>query len=108
MEDTTDTATPSAPEGGRGWSVEVLEEHRFLVHGAAAGDGVDVEVTLDPDSVRELGVDGMPDEHIVDATVGYLLEHQRIDELPAEIELEVVLAAYPDFADRLRDQLSGR
>ncbi|GAA1135331.1 hypothetical protein [Ornithinicoccus hortensis] len=100
MEDMTEPAA-------RGWSVEELDEGRYLVHGTAAGDRVDVEVTLDPGSVEEFGLDGVPGERIVDATIGYLLEHQRLDELPAEVELSVVAAAYPDFADRLREELSA-
>ncbi|NLG21902.1 MAG: hypothetical protein GX555_10815 [Actinomycetales bacterium] len=91
----------------RDWTVEDLGTHTFLVHGTEHGDRVDVEVGLDPSFIDGLGLSGVPDEHIVDATVAYLLEHQRLDELPAEVDLEVVAAAYDDFADRLRTGLQA-
>ena len=90
----------------RNWTIEALGSHDFLVHGTEHGDPVDVRVILHTDALEDLGLTDVSDEQIVDGTVAFLLEHQRLDDLPAEVELEVVAAAYDNFADWLRARLA--
>lgn len=89
------------------WTVEDLGSHTFMVRGTEHGDQVEVQVSVGPDAVDDLGLTGSTDEQIVDATINYLLGHQRLDELPAEVDLEVVAAAYDDFADAARARLAS-
>lgn len=42
-----------------------------------------------------------PDESTARATIRYLLERQGAEDLPQLVDLEEVLAAYPDAADRI-------
>lgn len=44
---------------------------------------------------------------MVRATVAFLLQRQRLDELPPQADLEDVAAAYPDFEDALRAALDA-
>ncbi len=42
-----------------------------------------------------------PDEGTVRATMRYLMEHQRVEDLPQLVYIEEVLAAYPDATERI-------
>ncbi len=89
------------------WTIEALGPDTYLVHGTEHGDQVDVQVLVDADIVEQAGLTNVPQERIVQATMTFLVEHQRLDELPAEVELLTVAAAYENFVTQLRSRLAG-
>lgn len=88
-------------------TVEPLGGHAYLVSGQQDGTAVEVRVVVDPAFLATLEVDGGEEARAVEATVGYLLGHQRLDELPPQLYLEDVAAAYADFAEHLQGRLSS-
>lgn len=59
-------------------------------------------ITLRLDDLAEL-TDGAlaPDETTARAVVRVLLEHQGVEDLPPLVDIEEVLAAYPEAAERI-------
>ena len=88
-----------------GTGVEQVGEHTYLVSGRQDGEPVEVRVVVDPATAEQLGVGGLDDGDVVRATLSYLLEHQQLDELPAQLDLVDVDAAYEGFAESLRTRL---
>lgn len=85
-----------------GFEVEEFRDHYYLVRGEVDGDAVETRFLADPGALDALGVGGRPAVDVVRATVDFLLQRQRLDELPPQVDLEDVAAAYPDFEEALR------
>lgn len=88
-------------------TVVAVEEHTYLVRGRQDDEPVEVRVVVDPLVVERLGAGPGDDEAVVAATITFLLEHQRLDELPPQLDLEDVDAAYDGFAEHLRTHLAA-
>ncbi len=85
--------------------IEALGEHRYLVTISEGEDTVEILVLANPSVVARLGSEG--DElRVVRSTADYLIARQRADDLPAELDLDDVAAAYEDFEDHLRSDLA--
>jgi hypothetical protein len=54
--------------------------------------------------VRRIAVD-VDETRIIEATVAYLVQRQRADDLPANLDLDDVAAAYDDYVDDIQMQL---
>lgn len=89
------------------FEVESGEDHYYFVRGEQDGDPVEIRVLIDPEVVASMGLPSAPDEDLVRATVSFLLEHQRIDELPPQLSLADVAAAYEGFSEQLKTRLSA-
>ena len=83
--------------------IEFLGEHDYLVRIAIGGDVVTIRTYADPDVVSRIGGD---ERRVVAATIAYLTARQRADDLPADLDLQDVAAAYDDYLDRLCADLS--
>ena len=90
-----------------GFEVEEFRDHYYLVRGEVDGDAVETRFLADPAALDALGVGSSPAANVVRATVAFLLQRQRLDELPPQADLEDVAAAYPDFEDALRAALDA-
>lgn len=90
-----------------GFEVEEFRDHYYLVRGEVDGDAVETRFLVDPAALDALGVGSSPAADVVRATVAFLLQRQRLDELPPQVDLEDVAAAYPDFEDALRAALDA-
>ena len=88
-------------------SVEPFGEHYFLVRGEESGDAVATRFYVDPGFMERLEVPGATEAEVVRASMSYLLDHQRIDELPPQLDLDDVAAAYDGFEDHLRATLTS-
>jgi hypothetical protein len=88
-------------------SVEPFGEHYFIVRGEESGDTVETRFYVDPGFMERLGVPGAAEEEVVRAAMSYLLQHQRLDELPPQLDLDDVAAAYDGFEGHLRDRLAA-
>ena len=87
---------------------EPLGAGYFLVRGDEGGEPVTLRVHVDPGFLASLGIGHEDGLAVVDVTLAYLLGHQRLDELPPEVDLEEVIAAYDTFEPLLREHLRAR
>lgn len=87
--------------------VEALGAHRYLVRALAGEDMVEVEVHANPAVVARITGEPTDEARVVEATAAYLIARQRADDLPQELDLEDVIAAYDGFEEELRRDLAG-
>jgi len=90
---------------GHGPGIDVLGDHRYLVRAWQDDEVVEVLLVATPDVVARIAGEATAESAVVDASVAWLLERQRVDELPAEVDLDDVAAAYADFETDLRRRL---
>lgn len=86
-------------------SIEAVDDYIYLVQARVDDQDVSVRVRVDPAFSEQLDVAQADDFGIFAETMNYLLGKQRLDELPAQLDLEDVAAAYEDFEESLRQQL---
>lgn len=87
------------------FEVEFLRDGLYLVRGEVDGDPAEVQFRIEEDELERLGLPHSSGADVVAATASYLLEHQRLDELPDQVQIEDVSQAYADFAAHLRTVL---
>ena len=76
---------------------EPMDDQRYLVSATSDNDDVQIVVEITPE-VRKWGHRrGYDEQSVVEAAIAYLIARQRVDELPAQLFLEDVDAAYDDF-----------
>jgi hypothetical protein len=86
-------------------TLEPLGDHDYLVRFRGYGeDTVVVRIHADPDVVGQIADD---ERRVVEATADYLIARQSPDDLPEEVDLDAVAAAYDSFVDDLRGQLTS-
>ena len=83
------------------FQIEAQGESEFVVR--LRGDGEETEswVRLSPGLREELGLE-VDDEELVRRTVRFLLGHQDAADFPDIVEIEDVVAGYPDYLDAVR------
>ena len=83
------------------FQIEAQGESEYLVR--LRGDGEETEswFRLSPGLREELGLE-VDDEELVRRTVRFLLEHQDAADFPDIVEIEDVVAGYPDYLDTVR------
>lgn len=85
--------------------VESLGDHHYLVRARQGEDTVELQVRATPAVIARLTGDETDETRIIEATVAYLIARQRADDLPPQLDLDDVAAAYDGFEDALREQL---
>jgi hypothetical protein len=83
-------------------ALEALGDHDYLVRLAQDEDTVIVRVHADPAVVAQIGED---EQRVVEATAVYLIARQSADDLPEQIDLDAVAAAYDCYVEDLQHQL---
>ena len=85
------------------FQIEAQGESEYVVR--LRGDGEETETEswfrLSPGLREELGLE-VDDEELVRRTVRFLLGHQDAADFPDIVEIEDVVAAYPDYLDTVR------
>lgn len=94
------TMTPGQPH------IEPLGGHHYLVRVREGEDTVEIRMHASPAVVRRIAVDHTDETRIIDATVAYLIQRQRADDLPGSLDLDDVAAAYDGYIDDIHTQLS--
>ena len=87
--------------------VEAVGEHDYLVRVRQGDDIVEIRVHATPSVIVGLIGDETDETRIVEATVASLFARQRADDLPPQLDLDDVVAAYEGFEDDLRRQFAG-
>ena len=85
------------------FEVEAVGDHEYLVRVHGADEDAEAWVRVTPEVLDGLGIDEVDETTVVHRTVAFLLRHQGAADFPALVELEDVLASYPDY----RSALSG-
>lgn len=85
--------------------IEALAEHRCLVRTRQGDGAVEILVRASPDVTARLIDDPADEVRIVEATVAFLVARQRVDDLPPQLDVDDIAAAYEDFEDELRRRL---
>jgi hypothetical protein len=83
--------------------IEALGDHDYLVRFAQDEDAVVVRVHADPAVVAQIAED---EQRVVEATAAYLIARQSPDDLPEEVDLDAVAAAYAGYVEDLHRQLT--
>jgi hypothetical protein len=85
--------------------VEPLGEHDYLIRVREGEATVEIRLHASPAVVRRIAVD-VDETRIVEATVAYLVQRQRADDLPVNLDLDDVTAAYDGYIDDIHLQLN--
>lgn len=88
-------------------SIESAGDNYYLITGQQDEESVEVRCFVDPGLAEEVGAPEASGEQIVEATLAFLLEHQRLDDLPTHLDVADVAAAYGDYLEHLRATLAG-
>jgi hypothetical protein len=84
-------------------TLEALGDHDYLVRFQQDEDTVVVRMYADPAVVVQIAAD---EQRVVEATAAYLIARQRADDLPEQVDLAAVAAAYEGYVDDLHRQLT--
>lgn len=86
--------------------VETLGGHRYLVRARQGEDTIEIQVHASPSVIARLATDHTDEIRIIEATAAYLIARQRADDLPPQLDLDDVAAAYEEFEDDLRQRFA--
>ncbi|MDT5075978.1 MAG: hypothetical protein QOJ80_615 [Mycobacterium sp.] len=84
-------------------TLEALGDHDYLVRFQQGEDSVVVRMYADPAVVVQIADD---EQRVVEATAAYLIARQSADDLPEQVDLDAVAAAYAGYVDDLHRQLT--
>ncbi|MGH9124214.1 MAG: hypothetical protein ACRDZ8_05735 [Acidimicrobiales bacterium] len=84
--------------------VTATGSHSFEVRVVGAPRPYRVQVP--PPFVAELGLPGVDDAQLVEASFAFLLEHEPAGSILPEFELPVISSYFPDYRDEMRRRLS--
>ncbi|WP_319447409.1 MULTISPECIES: hypothetical protein [unclassified Mycobacterium] len=84
-------------------TLEALGDHDYLVRFQQGEDSVVVRMYADPAVVVQIAAD---EQRVVEATAAYLIARQSADDLPEQVDLDAVAAAYEGYVDDLHRQLT--
>ncbi len=84
-------------------ALEALGDHDYLVRIQQGDDTVVLRMHADPAVVERIADE---EPRVVEATAAYLIARQSADELPEQVDLDDVAAAYDGFVEDLQRQLT--
>ena len=83
------------------FQIEAQGESEYVVRLRGNGEEIESWFRLSPGLREELGLE-VDDEELVRRTVRFLLDHQDAADFPDIVEIEDVVAGYPDYLDAVR------
>lgn len=93
---------------GSPFEIDAVDEHLYLARVRDSDDEFTFQLRLTDDIVDDLGGDVTNEDQVVTAIVAYLLSRQAAFDLPDQIEVQDVPAAYPDFIEIVRRDVLTR
>jgi hypothetical protein len=84
-------------------ALEALGDHDYLVRFQQEEETVVVHMHADPAVVAQIAGE---EQRVVEATAAYLIARQSADDLPEQVDLDTVAAAYDDYVADLHRQLT--
>lgn len=85
--------------------IEALDDHDYLVRVPLGEDFVTIRIRATPEVVALIAGPDADETRVVTATVAYLTARQSPDDLPGQLDLDDIVAAYGGFIDDMRDRL---
>jgi hypothetical protein len=85
-----------------GVEIEAQGDHEYVVRLHTHGDVVESWFRLTPGVLEEVTAGQADEEGTVRRTVEFLLERQDVEDFPSLVELEDVIASYPDYLAAIR------
>jgi hypothetical protein len=85
--------------------IETVTPHDYLIHVDESDETVSIRLHLTED-VTGLFPSATDNTRIAEATIMFLLDHQRAYHLPADVDLDDIVAAYDDFIEAVSARLS--
>ena len=83
------------------FQIEAQGESEYVMRLRGNGEEIESWFRLSPGLREELGLE-VDDEELVRRTVRFLLGHQDAADFPDIVEIEDVVAGYPDYLDAVR------
>jgi hypothetical protein len=84
----------------QGFEVEAVGDHEYLVRVHGSGEDAEAWLRVEPEVLAGLDVE-LDEATVVHRTIAFLLRHQDATDFPSIVELEDVLASYPDYRSAL-------
>ena len=81
--------------------VERADQHDYLITVADVDGDVGFRLRVTPAAVAQLGLRPDQEAQTAAATAAYLIGRQPVIDLPSEVDLDDVIAAYEDFPGQL-------
>jgi hypothetical protein len=81
--------------------IEQVDEHDYLITVADPDGDVEFRLRVTSAAMARLGLRPDQEPRAVRATAAYLIARQPVIDLPGELDLDDVIAAYEDFPDQL-------
>jgi hypothetical protein len=85
--------------------IEPIGEHTFLIHLSQDGDPIEIVLHTDASTLARLLINDTDEQGVVAATIAFLTDRQRADDLPTNLDLADVAASYDDWTDDMRRRL---
>jgi hypothetical protein len=82
------------------FEVEAVGDHEYLVRVHGAEEDAEAWLRVTPEVLDDLGAE-LDETTVVHRTIAFLLRHQDATDFPSIVELEDVLASYPDYRSAL-------
>ena len=82
------------------FEVEPLGDHEYLIRVHGTDEDAEAWLRVEPEVLDGLGLE-LEEITVVHRTVAFLLRHQDATDFPSIVELEDVLASYPDYRSAL-------
>lgn len=85
--------------------IEALGDHDYLVRVAQDEERVTIRIRATPEVVARIAGPDADETRVIAATIDYLTTRQRPDDLPKQMDLDDIIAAYDDYLDDLGSQI---
>lgn len=82
------------------FTVEAVGAHEYLVRVHGGDEDAEAWVRVTPEVLDACGIE-VGEAAVVHRTIAFLLQHQDAADFPAIVEIEDVLASYPDYRSAL-------
>lgn len=86
--------------------IEALGDHDYLVR-VGQTRNVTIRVRATPEVVARIAGPEADEARVIAATMAYLTVRQRPDDLPPQLDLDDVIAAYDDYLDDVRNEIGN-
>lgn len=87
--------------------IEALGDHDYLVRMDQGEELVTIRMRATPEVVARIAGPDADETRVVAATIAYLIARQRPDELPEQLDLDDIMAAYDGYLDDLHSQIDS-
>nr|WP_240563028.1 hypothetical protein [Mycobacterium sp. IS-1264] len=85
--------------------IEALGDHEYLVRVDQGEELVAIRMRATPEVVARIAGPDADETRVVAATIAYLIARQCPEDLPEQLDLDDIVAAYDGYLDELHDQI---